>query len=116
MKKQHKPTKPDQYNEQENQFPGYPPYPESDDIYNRFKKEGTKDPENLSQTKSPNEPADAMNEKDFPEIVNGDDLDIPGAELDDEQETIGSEDEENNYYSLGGDNHTDLDEREDPRS
>lgn len=40
----------------------------------------------------------------------GDDLDIPGAELDDDQEMIGEEDEENNYYSLGGDNHNDLDE------
>lgn len=30
--------------------------------------------------------------------------------LDDEQEDIGNEDEENNYYSLGGDNHNDLDE------
>ncbi len=28
------------------------------------------------------------------------DLDIPGAELDDLQEDIGSEDEENNYYSF----------------
>ena len=33
----------------------------------------------------------------------GDDLDIPGAELDDENEKTGNEDEENNYYSLGGD-------------
>jgi len=33
----------------------------------------------------------------------GEDLDIPGTELDDENEKIGSEDEENNYYSLGGD-------------
>jgi hypothetical protein len=39
-----------------------------------------------------------------------DDLDIPGAELDDENEMIGSEDEENNAYSLGGDNHEDLEE------
>jgi hypothetical protein len=31
------------------------------------------------------------------------DLDIPGTELDDENEKIGNEDEENNYYSLGGD-------------
>lgn len=31
------------------------------------------------------------------------DLDIPGSELDDENERIGEEDEENNYYSLGGD-------------
>jgi hypothetical protein len=38
------------------------------------------------------------------------DLDIPGAELDDKQEEIGSEDEENNYYSIGGDNHNDLEE------
>jgi hypothetical protein len=33
---------------------------------------------------------------------------IPGSELDDKQEEIGSEDEENNYYSIGGDNHNDL--------
>lgn len=33
----------------------------------------------------------------------GDDLDVPGAELDDEAEDIGSEDEENNYYSRGQD-------------
>jgi len=35
---------------------------------------------------------------------------VPGSELDDEQEAIGNEDEENNYYSLGGDNHNDLEE------
>lgn len=35
----------------------------------------------------------------------GAELDVPGAELDDENEAIGEEDEENNYYSLGGDNH-----------
>ena len=28
----------------------------------------------------------------------------------DDDETIGEEDEENNYYSLGGDNHEDLEE------
>jgi hypothetical protein len=50
------------------------------------------------------------NEKEFSEDVSGDDLDIPGAELDDEDEAVGSEDEENNYYSIGGDNHNDLDE------
>lgn len=37
-------------------------------------------------------------------------LDIPGAELDDENEALGEEDEENNYYSLGGDNHENLEE------
>jgi hypothetical protein len=38
------------------------------------------------------------------------DLDIPGAELDDQEENIGEEDEENNYYSLGGDRHESLEE------
>jgi len=40
----------------------------------------------------------------------GNDLDIPGSELDDESESVGSEDEENNSYSLGGDDHNDLEE------
>jgi hypothetical protein len=44
------------------------------------------------------------------EDMSGDDLDVPGSELDDQQESVGSEDEENNYYSLGGDDHNDLDE------
>jgi hypothetical protein len=39
-----------------------------------------------------------------------DDLDVPGSDLDDEQEDIGSEDEENNFYSIGGDDHNDLEE------
>ncbi|HEY2720343.1 MAG TPA: hypothetical protein VGI82_01375 [Chitinophagaceae bacterium] len=39
-----------------------------------------------------------------------DDLDIPGTESDDADEAIGEEDEENNYYSLGGDDHDDLEE------
>jgi hypothetical protein len=39
-----------------------------------------------------------------------DDMDIPGAELDDKNEELGEEDEENNYYSLGGDSHEDLEE------
>ena len=43
-----------------------------------------------------------LNEK---EDLAGDDLDVPGAGLDDPMESIGEEDEENNEYSLGGDNH-----------
>ena len=42
------------------------------------------------------------------------DLDVPGSELDDENELIGEEDEENNYYSLGGDRHES--QEEDPNS
>jgi hypothetical protein len=38
------------------------------------------------------------------------DLDIPGSELDDEMEDVGEEDEENNYYSVGGDRHENLEE------
>jgi hypothetical protein len=40
----------------------------------------------------------------------GEDLDVPGAELDNINEEIGEEDEENNYYSLGGERHEDLEE------
>jgi len=45
-----------------------------------------------------------------PVDFSGKDMDIPGAELDDDREAVGSEDEENNAYSLGGDNHQDLEE------
>jgi len=40
----------------------------------------------------------------------GKDLDIPGSELDDAAESTGSEDEENNGYSIGGDDHNNLEE------
>ncbi len=43
----------------------------------------------------------------------GSDLDVPGSELDDADENLGEEDEENNYYSLGGDAHEDLEETND---
>ncbi|MBL0744607.1 hypothetical protein [Chryseolinea lacunae] len=46
----------------------------------------------------------------YPVDFAGDDLDIPGSSDDDAQEDIGNEDEENNSYSLGGDNHNDLEE------
>ena len=39
-------------------------------------------------------------------------LDVPGSELDNSEEKIGSEDEENNYWSLGGENHEDLEQSE----
>ena len=40
-------------------------------------------------------------------------LDVPGSELDNSEEKIGSEDEENNYWSLGGENNEDLEQSED---
>jgi hypothetical protein len=91
---------------------GYPLYPANEDIFNKFKEEGNINPEDISKTKelNENEYAGKNNEKNFSDDVSGSDLDVPGSELDDEQENIGSEDEENNYYSLGGDAHNDLDE------
>jgi hypothetical protein len=50
--------------------------------------------------------ADAANSS----TVTGEDLDVPGADEDDPNEDIGEEDEENNYYSLGGENHENLEE------
>ncbi len=45
-----------------------------------------------------------------PVDFSGKDLDVPGSELDDDAESTGSEDEENNSYSIGGDDHNDLEE------
>ncbi|WP_215242057.1 hypothetical protein [Dyadobacter helix] len=87
-------------------------YPASEDIFNQGLIEEDIDPENTERIKSRNPDPEAWNEKSFPYDMVGDDLDIPGAELDDEDELIGREDEENNYYSLGGDNHEDLEEHQ----
>ena len=92
---------------------GYPLYPVNEDIYNKSREEENVNPEDISTHKEPNEKDNSANEKDFAEDKSGSDLDVPGAELDDEQEAIGCEDEENNYYSLGGDDHNDLDEDRD---
>lgn len=89
---------------------GYPLYPASEDIYAKGIKEMDLNPENISQTKAPNDKEGTNNEKDFHDDMTGGDLDVPGSELDDQQERIGSEDEENNYYSIGGDAHNDLEE------
>jgi len=85
-------------------------YPAEEDIYQQFTKEADLNPENTSKNKIPVDLERGMNEKSFEEAMSGSDLDVPGSELDDQQELLGSEDEENNYYSLGGDNHNDLDE------
>lgn len=78
---------------------GYPNYPVTDDIYNKHHEEKNINPEDITQLKYP-----------VTGVTQGSDLDIPGAELDDEQEDIGNEDEENNYYSIGGDDHDNLEE------
>ena len=74
---------------------GNPIYGPDEDIYNRAKKEELEEAEELK-----NEGLSPLSKG----------LDVPGSELDDENEKIGEEDEENNYYSIGGDAHEDLEE------
>ncbi len=86
--------------DEDKDLPGYPHYPESEDIF-------TQEERILSDRVGQEE----EEEKRTRSLDEG--LDVPGSELDDAQEEIGSEDEENNYYSLGGDNHEDLEQSED---
>jgi hypothetical protein len=85
---------------------GYPVYPPAEDIYDNYEKTDDIDPEIPEKVRRTSQ---KIVEKFFNEDFE-DDLDIPGSELDDDMEIIGNEDEENNYYSLGGDNHNDLEE------
>jgi hypothetical protein len=91
---------------------GYPSYPANEDIYSKFREEKEINPEDITKKKDLNEDekVKALHEKYILDEMCGNYLDVPGSELDDEQEKIGSEDEENNYYSIGGDAHNNLDE------
>lgn len=82
-------------------LPGDPVYEASEDIYAREERETFSDEE-----------IPITEEEEKSEVPLDENLDVPGADLDDEDERIGEEDEENNYYSLGGDDHNDLDETE----
>ena len=62
-------------------------YPASEDIFNQNKRVS------LEETVEPNQQDLDMG------------LDVPGSAADDEMQKIGSEDEENNYWSLGGERH-----------
>lgn len=90
-------------------------FPDIKNLQYKPLKEDETDPEDNVELddSDTNDPDEDMNEKDFEDDVSGSDLDVPGSELDDEQEDVGSEDEENNYYSLGGDSHDDLEENRD---
>ncbi len=98
--------------EEKGDFPGYPVYPPAEDIYSKYHEEKDINPEDVTKIKETTEKENlgTANVKDFEDDVSGGDLDIPGTELDDEQENVGSEDEENDYYSLGGDDHHELEE------
>lgn len=77
-------------------------YPANEDIYNQDEELEDIDPDGISNERTLN--INNTNEWKQNSDKLGNDLDIPGAELDDEQEEIGSEDEENNYYSEGDTN------------
>lgn len=96
----------------EDNLPGYPVYPEDEDIYVKYKECKEINPEDPSGFKESGENSIAglSDKKGLDDHVPGSDLDIPGSEQDDKQENEGSEDEENDYYSLGGDDHDDLEE------
>jgi hypothetical protein len=62
----------------------------------------SEDNDQLRKSKLDNtdEDGEILNEKSMADDVSGDDLDVPGSEFDDENESIGEEDEENNSYSV----------------
>jgi hypothetical protein len=91
-----KAIKKDKKSAEDEKFP-LPIYAENEDIYKKEKEVSLE--EEIDTEKNKNNP--------------GSGLDVPGSELDDEDEKIGEEDEENNYYSLGGDDHEDLEETND---
>ena len=117
MKQDYKNTKrpiQDMDSESKENFPEYPKYPASEDVYSQFTEESEIDPENPSRLKDSDDTLGAWNEKTFKEDLVGDDLDVPGSETeqDIEQESNVIEDEENSYFSIGGDNHSELEENQ----
>lgn len=102
--------------------PDYKPYPSKEDIYRRNNQQPMDEDEIQNQRDTEADPReiplhdfdpvirnlidtpedDDWSTENFDTDHSGDDLDVPGSELDDKDEDIGSEDEENNYYSIGG--------------
>lgn len=86
------------------ELPGYPLYPEEEDIYANERRDPDINPDDKSIYSDEDFETRDPEELDFTDILESKELDVPGSEYDDMDEEIGSEDEENNYYSLGGDN------------
>ena len=84
-------------------LPGYPDYALDDVIYNKDSEEDL-DPEYIYQMKTTSDIRGKRNEKDFIGDSASSDPDVSG----NEHGNIGNEDEENSYYSVGGDNHLEL--------
>lgn len=85
---------------------GYPLYPEEEDIYIKAKKDRKLNPEDVTNFTLPPKHRDKhyLNEE-----LPADRLELLDVEPD-EEVLLGIEDEENSYYSLGGDDHIDLEE------
>lgn len=86
-------------------LPGYPHYPGKEDIYRQEKHEAEIDPETLAQKSNLQKTGDHS-------------MDLPGVDPVDtgvfaQEKEIINEDEENDYFSIGGDNHNDLEEHRD---
>ena len=98
--------------QEDKSFPGYPIYPADEDIMSQksgFKKnpkagDGT-EPKSSEDDLNPNPGGDddELRERVWEVDMAGYDLDVPGADLDDDEEAIGEEDEENNLYSTTDD-------------
>jgi hypothetical protein len=73
----------------------------------------TKDEQQLRRAEldDTDEEGDPLNEKTSGNAISGSDLDTSGIDEDDADEDIGEEDEENNPYSLGGDDNSKNEER-----
>ncbi len=94
----------------EEYLPGYPENPEYEDIYQKDEEEQELSPENPLKHKKKGKKYAKSNEKDFDDVETGSDLDVPGSSRDEDDDDYGLEDEENDYYSLGGDDHEDLED------
>ncbi len=82
------------------EFPGYPLYPASEDVFNRGLIVEDIDPDDITKLKAPNEDPDAPNEKNYFNDITGGDLDIPGDETDELSSGGGIEDEENSFSPM----------------
>ena len=73
----------------------------------------TKDEKQLRQAEldDRDDEGELLNEKSSANAISGSDLDTSGVDEDDLDEEIGEEDEENNDYSLGGDDNSENEER-----
>lgn len=102
------------------ELPGYPIYPPGEDVFSQWRNDREISFEGEPEIDLPFQ-KDLAERKSVPDFTDdvadgnqldsvGDELDVPGSELDDAGENIGSEDEENNYYSIGGERHDDLEE------